>query len=376
MKIALVILHADPARGGAERYTIDLAAALVREGHEVWLLATSFADAAAGASCVQLDHRGATRAGRYDSFVASLNGHLDETSYDVVHAMLPVPRCDVYHPHAGLAAAAVAEGSRVSTLFNSRRSRFAQVERELLASNAPPVVLCLSEYVRANVRRYCAPGDARLPILFNAVDLSRFEPRVARRDDATIAALIVAQDFERKGLREAIEALARVHDRRLRLHVVGKQDTGAYERVASSRGVREQVIFHGPTRDARPHYATADFFVLPTKHDPCSLVVLEALAMGLPVISTRFNGACEIMTDGVHGYVLEDPNDVDVLAEAMRKMLDPARRAAMAHACLDLRPKLSYDNHLKTLLGIYRDVVRWKSTRGATTAESTAPTRA
>ena len=78
--------------------------------------------------------------------------------------------------------------------------------------------------------------------------------------------------------------------------------------------------------------------------------------MGLPVISTRFNGASEIMTDGVHGFVLDDPNDIDALADAMRKMLDPDRRRAMSEACLQLRPKLSYEHHLDELVRIYHRV--------------------
>ncbi len=95
--------------------------------------------------------------------------------------------------------------------------------------------------------------------------------------------------------------------------------------------------------------------MLPTRHDSCSLVVLEALAMGLPVISTVFNGACEIMTDGTHGYVLANPADVRALTEAMRQFLDPAKRQAMHEACLALRPSLSFDAHMDRLEEIYRD---------------------
>jgi glycosyltransferase involved in cell wall biosynthesis len=64
------------------------------------------------------------------------------------------------------------------------------------------------------------------------------------------------------------------------------------------------------------------------------------------------------MTDGVHGFVLDDPTDVNALAEAMRKMLDPALRARMSAACLELRPRLSYENHLRNLLGIYERIVQ------------------
>src|SRR5215203_5373147 len=103
MKIALVILHADPARGGAERYTIDLAAALVKAGHDVSLIASSFAQLPDGATRVELPATGLTRTRQYRAFLDALEAHLDQTRYDIVHAMLPVRRCYVYHPHAGLA---------------------------------------------------------------------------------------------------------------------------------------------------------------------------------------------------------------------------------------------------------------------------------
>ena len=80
--------------------------------------------------------------------------------------------------------------------------------------------------------------------------------------------------------------------------------------------------------------------------------------MGLPVVSTVFNGACEIMTDGTHGYVLRDPFDVEALAAAMRKLMDPARREQMSRACLELRPRLAYAHHLEQLLAVYRGLRR------------------
>jgi UDP-glucose:(heptosyl)LPS alpha-1,3-glucosyltransferase len=116
-------------------------------------------------------------------------------------------------------------------------------------------------------------------------------------------------------------------------------------------------VFHPPTSQPQEFYRQADFFVLPTKHDPCSLVVLEALAMGLPVISTTFNGATEIMEHGTHGFVLSNPAYVDALAAAMRDLCDDDRRREMAEACLALRPRLAYEHHLNELLAIYMRVI-------------------
>jgi UDP-glucose:(heptosyl)LPS alpha-1,3-glucosyltransferase len=352
LKIALVILHADPARGGAERYTHDLAGALADEGHDVSLLACAFAGVPESIRAVLMQSQGATRLGRYIHFLNSLDAHLASEHYDIVHAMLPVRQCDVYHPHAGIAAETIAAGSLLSRFgnqFNRRRHRFVTVERELLDGSSPPIVLCLSDYVRQSLLRSYALPLNRTATLFNAVDLNRFD---SAEPIGGGGALIIAQDFARKGLRQAIAALVQVPN--CRLTVVGSDDARSYQSQADSISVGSRVRFAGPTTDPRPFYRAADFFVLPTKHDPCSLVVLEALAMGVPVISTKSNGACEIMTDGIHGYVLDDPMDVNALAEAMRKLMDPGRRAAMSDACVELRPALSYERHLRELIEIYR----------------------
>ena len=371
MKVALVILHADPSRGGAERYTIDLAAALARRGVDVSLLATSFAQVPDGVTQVQLAAPGLTRTARYESMLNALDAHVFDVAYDIVHAMLPVRGCDVYHPHAGLALAAVETMSPAKRLLNPRRVRFATVERDRLTKPRPPVVLCLSEYVKRDVRRlYPNLPDEKLATLFNAVDLDRFDPSrpfavEAGREDLVFdakrtIALMIAQDFLRKGLRETLEALAQIEpSQRPALVVVGKGKIGAYQRLARAmrldRGRFDRdVFFQGPTAAPDRYYRKADFFVLLTKHDPCSLVVLEALAMGLPVISTVFNGATEVMTDGVHGLILKDPADVDALARAMTTLCDDARRHEMADACKTLRPTLAYEHHVDELMAIYR----------------------
>ncbi len=381
VKVALVILHADPARGGAERYTVDLACALAGRGHEVSLLASTFASDIPAEQQVPLaGASGISRLGRYLRFLDSLDAHLTTTRYDVVHAMLPVRRCDVYHPHAGLAVDAVQTGhlkhgrgvaaalSRLANRLNRKRQRFARVERELLNGEKPPVVLCLSDYVKGTiVRHFPALPQDRLATLFNAVDLNRFDPAchpeaaLAVRSRFNVAAdrvvaLMIAQDYRRKGLPEAMQALAGLNDPRLVLLVVGKQDPRPYQHLAAKLKVGGRVVFAGPTADPRPFYQAADFFVLPTRHDPCSLVVLEALAMGLPVISTRFNGACEIMTEGRHGFVLSDPRDVGALAQAMGRLLDGDARRSMRQACLDFRPALSYELHVERLLRIYQSL--------------------
>ncbi len=377
MKIALVILHADPARGGAERYTIDLAAGLARRGHDVSILASSFAELPAAVSGITMRATGMIRVGRYIRFLNSVDAAMHSGGYDIVHAMLPVRRCDVYHPHAGIAVEAIKRGhlkhrKRISQTIagcgnqlNLRRQRFGAVEKELLTGNDSPMVLCLSGKIQSTVQQYYPnlPVD-RLVVLFNSVDLNRFDPTNAagKREQLRqkfgfssddIVGLMLAQDFERKGLRQAIEAIAKVQRSNVRLLVAGRQDPTVYKQLAQSLGVADRVHFNGPTDDPVAFYAAADFFVLPTRADPCSLVVLEALAMGVPVISTSANGACEIMMNHNHGRILEDPADVSALADAMLELSDADKRAMMSAACLNLRPKLAFESHLTALENVY-----------------------
>ena len=391
MKIALVILHADPARGGAERYTVDLAAALEKRGHDVSLLASSFAENPSPQPSPRIQGEGeksarrhllaatgATRLRRYLTFLNSLDAHLADNKYDNVHAMLPVRQCDVYHPHAGIAVETVGSGpalSRLANRFNRKRQEFAAVERQLIGGSSQTIVLCLSDYVKQTARRHYPQIDQnRLVKLFNGIDLHRFDP-TARPEAGTrlrkklgisreqIVALMLAQDFERKGLKEAILALARTADRRLILLVGGRDDPAPYRRLAASASVISQVFFAGATDDPYAFYRAADFFVLPTRHDPCSLVVLEALAMGVPVISTIFNGACEIMPRGEAGMVLDDPADLPALETAMRTMLDPLQRRRMAEQSLALRPALSQQTHLEKLEKAYQSLAGPKSAK-------------
>lgn len=365
--MALIIFHADPARGGAERYTFELAASLRDAGRDVSILAATFTGEPPVRG-VKLAHPGPIRTVQFHSFCESLMAHLGQERYDIVHAMLPVPQgaCDIYHPHAGTAA--IRTSRRVTWWTNPRRWLMAHLERVMLTSADAPLTLTLSDVVERQLRAVypAMPPDATAR-LFNGVDIARFDPdgpaadRVAlglARDD--VAALFVSNNFRLKGLPQAITALAAANDPRLKLLVVGKDNERPARKLAEKLGVGERVLWLGGRNDLPALYRTSDVLVLPTRRDSCSLVVLEALASGLPVMSTRQNGATEIMISGEHGYILDGPDDPR-LAESLRLMLDPDRRGRMRQACLSLRPALSWENHVAKLLDIYKKVENRKS---------------
>jgi UDP-glucose:(heptosyl)LPS alpha-1,3-glucosyltransferase len=206
-------------------------------------------------------------------------------------------------------------------------------------------------------------------LVYNGVDTQRFSPhhraehrrqiraRLGVADDEVLF-LFVGHDFARKGLATAIRALGHLHaDRRpVRLVVVGGKPVGTYKRLADRCGVRSQVAFAGSVADPIPYYAAADAYVLPTFYDPCSLGVLEAAASGLPSITTSLNGASELLTDGVDGYLLADPADDYGLAVPMQWLLDPVLRHRLGEAARQLALQHTLERNCDQIAAIYREI--------------------
>src|SRR5262249_4766908 len=105
--------------------------------------------------------------------------------------------------------------------------------------------------------------------------------------------------------------------------------------------------------DMRDAYFVSDFLVHPTFYDPCSLVVLEALACGLPVITSRYNGASELLSPIRDSYVLDDPHDARQLAWCIRQLLDPIRRSEFAQAARRTAARWTFEHHYQQMLHVF-----------------------
>src|SRR5439155_16485112 len=145
--------------------------------------------------------------------------------------------------------------------------------------------------------------------------------------------LFVAMNYRLKGLAPLLRAVALVpRDRPFTLAVVGHPKFDRYRRLAGRLGVADRVKFLGFRANPKDAYFASDFLVHPTFYDPCSLVVLEALACGLPVVTTRYNGAAELLSPPADGLVIDDPHDAPALGAAITRMLGPAYRTAASQA--------------------------------------------
>jgi UDP-glucose:(heptosyl)LPS alpha-1,3-glucosyltransferase len=248
----------------------------------------------------------------------------------------------------------------------------ARLERRLLRRNPAPWVIAISQYVADQLDRHYRFDPARVRLVFNGVDPddTPAPERRARRveirrqlhlADDDLMVLCMAHNFKLKGVARLIEALAcRRGDAHARIYavIVGRDNPAPYVELAAARGIQDRVLFSGPTQRAQAFFHAADLLAHPTFYDPCSRVVLEALAAGLPVITTRFNGAAERITDGQEGYVIDSPDDVDALADRIHRLADDEHRRACAARAPRAVEAVSMRQHAADVLALYEEIVR------------------
>jgi UDP-glucose:(heptosyl)LPS alpha-1,3-glucosyltransferase len=235
-------------------------------------------------------------------------------------------------------------------------------EARVFANPALKAVICISQMVKEDVRAHFRVPDDRLHVIYNAVDPDEFSPAVRKDRAATrarldladhhVAFLLVGSGYARKGVPAAIRALAQLPEA-ARLVVVGRdKDPARYKSLAQRAGVRGRVVFAGPQQDPRPFLGASDAFVLPTLYDPLSNAVLEALACGLPVVTSRRCGAGELVVAHGAGFIC-DASDDATLAGHMGRLLDADLRARAAGRAIEAVAALTPDAMAQRLLELY-----------------------
>ena len=200
-------------------------------------------------------------------------------------------------------------------------------------------------------------------VIPHGVDLRQFHPGVKDRFRAEVRhALGLAADTPlflyvgdlRKGMEPAIRALAHVPTGRL--VGVSRSASEPYRAIASEAGVAARVTLHPATSQIERYYAAADVFVLPTPYDAFGMVITEAMACGLPVVTTRLAGASELLEHGVHGLLVRSPNDVDALGRAMQALaVDATQRERMGLAAAELMRHHTWDRVAERTLSVYHE---------------------
>jgi len=314
------------------------------------------------------------------SFVRNTQKALSKGRYDIVHSLARVFPQDVYRMSDGIYRywLAVKERNRFKRLmnfFSLRHLAILLVEKQIFAKGNFRRIIANSQLCKGHAIQYYDVDPAHITVIQNGVDFDRFNPRVrfAYREklrtsyniaEDDIVILFVAMNFRRKGLIPLLKALSFLSNTdRVKLLVVGKGKTGYFKRLASKMGIGEKVIFAGPTSKMEQYYGGADFFVLPTYYDPFANVCVEALACGLPVVTTRTNGASEMIEPGENGFVVNKPDDIKQLLEAIIKLTNPKLRNSMAENAFESVKHLTIEEHVSKVCRVYEEILKEKRAR-------------
>jgi UDP-glucose:(heptosyl)LPS alpha-1,3-glucosyltransferase len=208
----------------------------------------------------------------------------------------------------------------------------------------------------------------RVRVIYNAAEPAVLSPNTdwAGRNGATRRRnlLFLGSGFRRKGLYFLLEALSRLTSKdSWHLTVAGSGDRHRAVKAARNLGVEKSVTFTGPVAKPFPYYQKADLFVLPSLYEPFSNACLEAMACGLPVVTTQQNGASEGIVPGANGQVVKDPADPRALAEAIREALSLDRETVRA-TNREVLKRHTWDRHLEDLISLYREIGDLKEGKG------------
>jgi len=381
MRLAIIRQRYNPY-GGAERFIERALKALRDRGAAVTIVAREWpGQSAAPAQAIVCDPFFIGRLWRDAGFARAVCRRLRTESFDLVQSHERLACCDVFRAGDGVhrqwlenRARAQSFPGRLGTRLHPFHAYLLAAERRMYASPRLRAVICNSNMVRDDIVRHFGLDPARLEVIYNGVDLAQFHPslrdefRAATRaglgigeDDPTY--LFVGSGFARKGMPGLLRAFAAAAPAAAKLIVVGAdRRAGAARELARRLGCAGRVHFLGGRMDVRPYYAAADCFVLPTLYDPFPNAALEALACGLPVVTSRQCGAAELIEPGVNGFLCS-AFDADDIAAALRRAAnltgEPVRRAARRSV-----EHLSIEAMAARLGGLYARLTAHSSTGG------------
>lgn len=360
--------------GGAELTLDRLLAALVARGERVALLGRSWRGDRE-VEFIRCDPPKVARAFRESLFARAACKRIAREKEALVQAHERVPCCDIFRAGDGVHAAyleakgrtqpALARLADSASLFH--RNTLA-LERRLFASPRLQAVIVNSDMVADDIVRHFDFPRARIHLIPNGIDLSRFrlEARAAHRAAvrarlgvATNApvALFVGSGFERKGLRSAILAAAACN---AELWVVGHdRRPQAFAAAAERARLAERFRLIG-TADPLPYYAAADALILPSFYDPFPSTVIEALACGLPVVTTTGCGARDVVKR-LDARLVRDALDREGLAQALRTAFELAAKPDTAARARAIAEEFGIDPMVERMLAVHERVRAMKA---------------
>ena len=369
VKIAFVV-HDYHRAGGHSRYVAELANRFSRT-HEVHVFANTIEP---DTNEIHFHHVPAWRLNALTTiftFILPATRLLDG-GFDIVHAQgLCSLNYDVLTAHICNRAwyqarreTRTAVGWRervVDRLFDSLVS---PMEKWLYRSSTASPVIAISEVTRRNLLKFYR-RQGKVSVIHHGVDGGLFKPANRRLYRTEVRAELGLTETEfvslfvgnlRKGALFAIQALGHLKEGKLVL--VSPTPPKDYEHMVEQSGLTGRVIFCSPTETIERYYAAADAFVFPSPYEDFGMVISEAMASGLAVITGREAGAAELIEHGREGFLLENPSDAEEIASYLRRLMtEPGLGQRIGRAAREKMEHYTWDAVAEQTMDVYRQVL-------------------
>lgn len=379
MKIALVNHSFSLSHGGLERFSVNLATALHQDGHEVHAFAQRFADLPSGV----VEHPLVVP--RKPSFWRILGFHriaaraLRDQTFEVVYGLARFFPLDIYRMGDGVQKHWMrirypfALWRWLNYLINPAHLCNLYLERQILAGGACRRIVTNSRLCQEHAQRYYGVPAERIQVVYNGVNHQSFNPQemaalrpAARAElglgEEEIAILHVSNNWKRKGLAVLLQAVALLGLQGAQVHiiVVGRGRPGSFRKLAARLGLADRLHLVGETAQVQRYYAAGDLMVLPTMYDPFSNVCLEAMACGMPVITTAENGAAELIREGENGYIQQNPLNAGELSRCLGECLERETLRSMGRAAWKTSLPFTREKNMQETMGVFSQVLKEK----------------
>jgi glycosyltransferase involved in cell wall biosynthesis len=390
MKVAIIIERYDISLGGAEWLVFELASALSQLGVEVDILAARGNSNAANVRF--LCPAGHNKRISLAWFAKLVSDYIDRNHYDIIHSVIPLTFADVYQPPGGSFAEAIIRNaasysSKLVSLYkkataftNRRRTEMLSAEKKLCRNPKGPVIAALSNYVKDQFKHHYNLASERIALVPNGVKVDnetyavsaenlkeQIIQQLAVKSSANpVFLLFGANNFRLKGLNMLMEALAILEKtptpRHPYLIVAGGGKIKKFHSLAEKLNLDKKIVFLGHLPNIQDAISISDVAVLPTFYDPCSRFILEALAACKPVITTKFNGASDFFVNNRHGKVIDTPENINALAEAIRYFTDTKNIDSASQAIIgdNLKENISINRAARQLIDVYESILQRK----------------
>lgn len=374
MKIGMIYFEFGGAKGIA-RAARELSLRIVQKGHDIQFYCARVPNDAAHP---RLRFRKVTAVNSFTtiglaSFAVAGKAWVGRGTYDLLHSYGNIVGSDVITAqscHRAAMQVARARGYPHSGWnIGTADALRLYLERKNYGERRYKRIIAVSDSVKHELMEWYGVNEEDIRVIPNGVDLECFHPGLKesvgkrvrstlgiREEDFVIS--FVGNEFGRKGLDSVMQALAAWNNRAARLLVVGDDESGPYRALARRFGLTDHIFFVSGVPAPEQYFAASDVFVLPTYYEPFGTVIIEAMACGIPVITSRIAGAVETMEHGVHGLFLDDPSSHEELLHHLSRLgEDVLLRHSISTNALRAIQRFDWDVIADQTLRVYEEIL-------------------